>query len=113
MTRRNGTTLTHGDNRECPEVQSGQWKYCKGHSVTRPRGTRQTVVLSRHETHQAITTLSDRVRDLEMLLAAVRDRTDGLTDVAELSSILTELELLAGEQRYVVETFWSLIGANR
>lgn len=25
------STFTHGDNRECPDVRSGRWKYCKGH----------------------------------------------------------------------------------
>lgn len=25
------STIHHGDNRECPQVQSGEWKYCKGH----------------------------------------------------------------------------------
>jgi len=24
-------TLTHGDNKKCPKVQSGEWKWCKGH----------------------------------------------------------------------------------
>lgn len=25
------SVLTHGDNRKCPKVQSGEWKFCKGH----------------------------------------------------------------------------------
>lgn len=26
-------TLQHGDNRDCPQVQSGEWMYCKGHKM--------------------------------------------------------------------------------
>ena len=25
--------ITHGDNRNCPNVQSGQWKRCQGHQA--------------------------------------------------------------------------------
>jgi len=27
------TTMHHGDNKHCPQVQSGQWTHCKGHEV--------------------------------------------------------------------------------
>ncbi len=26
-------TLTHGDNSKCPEVVSGEWKFCRGHLI--------------------------------------------------------------------------------
>jgi len=30
-------TLTHGDNKKCPRVQSGEWKWCKGHEYESSR----------------------------------------------------------------------------
>lgn len=36
--------LTHGDNRKCPEVQSGAWLYCRGHKqqqIPRERAARK------------------------------------------------------------------------
>lgn len=28
---KSNSILTHGDSSECPDVQSGEWRYCQGH----------------------------------------------------------------------------------
>lgn len=67
------------------------------------------VKIKRSEYRLMVATLDNRLRDLDMLLHALRDRTDGFTDVSEIQAVYGELLQAADAARQVKEQLWAVV----